>query len=253
MNDIFRSYANYYDLIYKSKDYTQEAEYLIELMKSYTPESKNLLEMGCGTGLHAQALASKGFSVHGIDLSEQMIAEAKKRSLSNTTFEVADIRSWRSNQIYDSVFSLFHVFSYQTTNNDLKTSLNTAECHLKEGGVLIFDFWFGPSVLTHRPQTTVKKIESNETVLTRVAQPDLNPNLNCVDIKIDIWHQKNGGSSFSYISESHKLRYLFVPEIQLMIENTSFELVDVFEWGTTKKPDTDSWSAVVILQKLYCK
>ena len=46
---------------------------------------KNILDVGCGTGMHAIALAKEGFNVVGIDRSSRMIHEASERikSLSN--------------------------------------------------------------------------------------------------------------------------------------------------------------------------
>ena len=41
--------------------------------------SKRILDIGCGTGKMAQLLASAGYNVSGIDLSEEMLAIAHER------------------------------------------------------------------------------------------------------------------------------------------------------------------------------
>ncbi|OXS77038.1 hypothetical protein B1B04_01145 [Lysinibacillus sp. KCTC 33748] len=73
----FNQYAEYYDLLYKDKDYIQEANYIDSLLQKYSSNTKSILELGCGTGKHAIILGKKGYKVHGVDLSEGMIREAK--------------------------------------------------------------------------------------------------------------------------------------------------------------------------------
>lgn len=50
-----------------------------------------LLDAGCGTGHWSRFFASMGFSVHGVDVSEEMIAAARNKAIPGCTFEVADI------------------------------------------------------------------------------------------------------------------------------------------------------------------
>ena len=155
---IFKSYAEYYDLLYNDKDYQQETDYLVSLIDNYQPRAKSILEMGCGTGMHAELIAKRGFKVRGIDQSIEMITKAKKRSISpnlfsehQLDFSVGDIRSYQSKKRYDVVLSLFHVMSYQVTDDDLLAALSTAKQHLVPNGILIFDCWYGPAVLADRP------------------------------------------------------------------------------------------------------
>ncbi|MCM6771854.1 class I SAM-dependent methyltransferase [Nocardia sp. CDC159] len=74
-----------------------------------------ILDAGCGDGATSFYLAERGFTTVGLDLSPTAIelarAEATRRGLSNTSFEVADIASFtgydgRFGTIVDS--TLFH-------------------------------------------------------------------------------------------------------------------------------------------------
>lgn len=53
-----------------------EVEFLLELLD--LPRGSRILDMGCGTGRHAILLAQRGYRVTGVDLSEGMLAEARK-------------------------------------------------------------------------------------------------------------------------------------------------------------------------------
>ena len=50
---VFRHYARYYDLLYRDKDYAAEAAYVSKLLGRYGDHAASILDIGCGTGLHA--------------------------------------------------------------------------------------------------------------------------------------------------------------------------------------------------------
>src|SRR4051812_39412924 len=122
MTEVFDAYAAYYDLLYRDKDYPGEARYVQSLLRRHGVGAGAIIELGCGTGKHAEQLARLGFSVHGLDLSPSMVAIARKRTpadlASQLQFDVGDARSARLNRKFDAAISLFHVASYQTANED---------------------------------------------------------------------------------------------------------------------------------------
>ena len=75
----FGGYARYYDLLYRDKDYLGETEFVERLIQRHSPGARRILELGCGTGIHAVMLAEKGYEVTGLDLSEGMLEVAAQR------------------------------------------------------------------------------------------------------------------------------------------------------------------------------
>jgi SAM-dependent methyltransferase len=67
-----------------------------------------VLDIGCGPGRHAHALAARGFEVVGVDLSERFIALARENTPAgaSVTFERADARSLEYGFEFDAVISL---------------------------------------------------------------------------------------------------------------------------------------------------
>ena len=53
MNQVFDAYARYYDLLYCDKDYAAEAGYVANHIRKLLPHTTHILELGCGTGAHA--------------------------------------------------------------------------------------------------------------------------------------------------------------------------------------------------------
>ena len=72
---VFGAYSEYYDLLYTDKDYVGEVAFISGLLDEYAPGARSLLELGCGSGRHAAMLAEQDRTVHGIDISEEMLAK----------------------------------------------------------------------------------------------------------------------------------------------------------------------------------
>ena len=83
---VFDAYAAYYDLLYRDKDYAGEAAYVHGLIRRYAPGARDILELGCGTGRHAEALMDLGFRVTGVDRSGEMVARARERAAGRHNF-----------------------------------------------------------------------------------------------------------------------------------------------------------------------
>ncbi len=242
------NYAQYYDLIYQDKDYVGEVNYILSLLSQVQPELESILELGCGTGKHAIILSEKGYQVDGIDLSPEMIAIAneqlRKNSQyidSNIKFKQGDLRTIQIEKKYDTVISLFHVMSYQTSNEDLSAAFATAKAHLKPGGIFLFDCWYGPGVLSDRPTTRIKRLENKQVSMLRIAEPVLLPNENLVDVNYEIIITDKNDLTSNHFHELHRMRYLFQPEVKLLLEKHNFELLQCNEWITNAMPGFSSW------------
>ena len=154
-------YSQYYDLLYRDKNYIAEVNYIIKLIKENMDQSKTLLDMGCGTGKHAELLSDNGYIVHGIDISEDMLKIAKNRSMNKEDkllFSNSNIQDLNLNKKFDVVVSLFHVMNYQNSDNELIKAFKVAKEHLKNDGIFIFDFWYGPAVLKDLPTIRIKRL-----------------------------------------------------------------------------------------------
>lgn len=254
--DNFKLYAKYYNLIYKDKDYGGEAKYCIDFIREFSPEAKTILNLGCGTGMHDFIFARNNFSVLGVDISPGMIALANenkkklgKQVSKRVDFAESDVRTFKADKQFDVVTSLFHVMSYQTSNNDVAGILTTAYKHLKPGGIFIFDFWYGPAVLHEKPEVRVREFSGDNINVTRIAIPEIHHEQNSVDVNYKLFIGEDGRKKVTEIEELHRMRYFFYPEFLLWFEKYNFKILRFCEWLTDKKPSLNSWSAVYVLKK----
>ena len=253
-SSVFADYARYYDLLYRDKDYAAEAEYVAGLIRKFHPEACSILELGSGTGIHASLLAEKGFTVHGIERSPEMLARsqalAENRAAGDgrLTFTTGDIREVRLNKRFNAVIALFHVISYQTTNDDVTAAFETARQHLNPGGVFIFDAWYGPAVLTDRPAVRIKRMADDQTAVTRLAEPLLHPNENRVDVNYHVFVRNLATNAVAELKETHAMRYFFKPEIERIATHAGFQCSHVEEWLSGETIGCGSWGACFVLK-----
>ena len=179
-----------------------------------------------------------------------MIDRALKNSNSNITFEFGDVRLFRLNKKVDFVVSLFHVASYQIEDDDLHQYFKTARIHLNKGGFFIFDCWHGPAVIAQKPEKRLKKVENESILVTREAIPSMKINENKVEVLYDI-NVRNKESNENYqFNEKHILRYLFLPEVELLAKLNNFRVIKSGEWLTDKFLSNRTWSVYYILEAL---
>lgn len=240
---VFNEYARYYDLLYRDKDYTGEAEYVHNLIQAHASGARNLLNLGCGSGRHDRCLAELGYNVCGVDLSAEMLTAACKAATGNNRLEyvLGDARTIRLGRQFDTVISLFHVMSYQVTNADLKAAFTTARAHLNPGGLFLFDCWYGPGVLNDRPTARIKELEDETIAVTRHAEPVLHYEENVVDVNYRVTIMNKADHNTSEIQETHRMRYLFIPETIEYLAATGFQHLFTHRWLGATPPDDLTW------------
>jgi len=229
---VFGAYARYYDLLYRDKNYAGEAAHVDSLLRAHGKAPRTLLELGCGTGGHAFELAKRGYSIHELAFSE------------------GDARSCRIGSTFDAVISLFHVLSYHQTNADQAAAFATARTHLKPGGVFVFDCWYGPAVLTDRPVVRVRRLEDDRTHVTRIAEPVMHATENIVDVNYHVFLRDKASGEQTEITEQHRMRYLFSPEIEAIASQARFELVYRGEWMTGQPLSFSTWGACFVARAI---
>lgn len=77
--EAYEGFAAVYDMFMEETDYDMWVEYIKKIWKKENCHPKLIADLGCGTGNVTQILAREGYDVIGIDFSEDMLAEAKKK------------------------------------------------------------------------------------------------------------------------------------------------------------------------------
>ena len=248
IKSVFNAYSKYYDLLYLDKDYIGEAKYVEKQLKNNGINKGDILEFGSGTGKHGRLLAERGYKVHGIELSSEMVDLAEiTEGFSCQQGNICNISMERK---FNAVISLFHVVSYQVSNDELESVFFNAASHLDSDGIFVFDFWYSPAVYNNIPSVRIKKMSDNTVDITRIAEPKMYFNENRVDVEYTIFARDKNSGEFDRFSESHSIRHLSLPEIDIFANKTGFKRICSEEFLTGKKPGPDTWGVCVVLKKI---
>lgn len=247
--EVFQDYAYYYNTFYKDKDYKREATQIDSLLRKYGNHINKLINYGCGTGRHDMELCELGYQCSGIDMSPTMIDIARENTYNkkmDIPFTVADIRSYEPQEQYDAVISLFHVMSYQNENKDILAAFQSARKALRQGGLFLFDVWYGNGVLSDMPSVRVKEIEDERNKLIRIARPVMHEKRNVVDVCYEVLIIDKYTSQTKMINEVHNMRYFFRPELQFFLEQSGFELIDNLDCQTLGETAYGTWTSYFV-------
>jgi SAM-dependent methyltransferase len=242
---IYSKYGEYYDLIYSIKNYDGECESLISYFKKFSKdEIKSILDVGCGTGEHSIRFAEKGYNVVGVDLSDVMISQAKrkvKRRSLPVEFFVQDMRNFSLKKKFDAVICLFGTFGYCTKDNEITATLRKIRDHLKPQGLFIFDFWPVHAYISRKHWQSVREVKKEDIYIIRIMDCTFELETNMINLKIRCNVVRNARLIESF-QEEHRLRTFTLPEIVHILKENDFKPLGFFKvnWQAERPYSLDS-------------
>ncbi len=99
---------------------------------------KEIIDAGCGTGIHLMLFSELGYVARGFDLRKDMVDVAKKR---NPSLEIiqGDMRKFPLKGNSDVIICMYGAINYLDTEEGLEKTFNNFYKHLKDKGVAIID------------------------------------------------------------------------------------------------------------------
>ncbi|TXH20432.1 MAG: class I SAM-dependent methyltransferase [Chitinophagaceae bacterium] len=133
--------SHFYHQLYINRDDT-EAERFIKNITEYLalPKTSHILDIACGRGRHSISFNNLGFSVTGIDISEESIAYANQYANDHLHFYVHDMRLPFWMNYFDVAVNLFTSFGYFRTVREDDAAIRTIAKSIKPGGLFVFDY-----------------------------------------------------------------------------------------------------------------
>lgn len=239
-------YANEYDQLYNDKDYLAECDLIEQTFCVFgTGTIRSVYDFGCGTGNHSIPLAQRGYLVTGVDLSLDMLSIARKKSNEigvSINWVNGDIRNYQGGDPYDAGLFMFAVLGYLLPNEDVIAALTNARNNIKLGGLLAFDVWYGPAILSIRPSDRAKVVPVMGGKIIRIVTPNLNVRNHTCDINYHLW-RLIGDHIEAESEELHTVRYYFPMELEMMLSQSGFKLCSLTAFPTLNSPaDETTWN-----------
>ena len=254
--DIFSEYADYYDLIYEDKDYSAESLFVSELIKKYRVKtSRNrLLDLACGTGLHAIKLAKMGYEVDASDISGNMISVAReraKRERVNVAFHQESFQTaGRIAKKFDVLISMFSAINYLTSHKDLLRSLKNIHELLDSGGIFIFDFWSGNAVIEDFAPVRIKRMKKGTKSVLRYSENTIDKIAQVINVKFNFLLFDRNVLTKEF-SESHVCRYYFLKEMEDILETSKFRIIHKCPFMLPNRDiSCNDWNVTIVANKM---
>lgn len=210
-------------------------ESLVSDTHFYLDEFKNekgeILELACGTGRITCALAQQGKVITGLDISDSMLDEARKKSARmklNIEWHHGNMTSFNLSNKFDVVFVGYNSVHHLLTNSELKSFLDCVKSHLKPNGRFLFDI-FNPSLaFLIRPKVRTEMDEyidpaTGETILvTEDNHYDAATQIN----HVTYYYSKKDRVDFH--SHPLNMRCYFPQEMDALLEYNGFKIVNKY-------------------------
>ena len=160
---LYKDLAQYWHIISPPDHYIKESNIVTNLVKKHSKiPAKTLLNLGCGGG-HNDMTLKNHFEVAGVDISEDMLKQAKELN-PEVKYHQGDMRSASLEEMFDTV-TIFDAISYMTNEEELKSAFKTAYNHLKPGGIFYTMNENRPEDLKqNRTETTIRKTDDIDLV-----------------------------------------------------------------------------------------
>ena len=247
-----KEYSNIYDFLYTQKNYIKEFLLIKKIIKDNLSKPSSLIDLGCGTGKYSNLLTKLKLNVVGVDRSKEMLKIAKKKFNKNKklTFVNSNINKINLKKKFDIISALFHILSYQTSTTNINSFFKNAHSHLKQNGILIFDFWFKDGVLKLQTPVRVREFNNNFYKIVRVKISKWFKNIDQIsDIhNLVVLNKKN--KKISKFSETHKMKYFEMSFIKKKLKEHNFKFIKSLDLQTGRKISSKSWGAMVVAKKL---
>lgn len=140
--DAYMGFAGIYDLLMDDFNYPEWANYYLELIHEHRPDAKTICECACGTGSITLELAKKGYSLIGVDISQDMLENAaeKARNVGQMIrFVRQDMCRLQLPKPVDALICTCDGVNYLTSEKRVRTFFETVYRQLRPGGVFAFD------------------------------------------------------------------------------------------------------------------
>ena len=253
--NIYRQAASVYDIIHGNKPPMPDVPFYSEYAKQVcgvNGEKGEILELGCGTGRVAYALAKEGFRVTGLDLSQQMLeifetkllnaAEEYPELAKRTIIIHGNMADFSIERWFALITAPFRAFQSVTSQKDIEGTLSCVREHLTEDGLFIVNVfnpnnnpldkdWCRPEVFVdeivdEQTGVRVERYECRERIdpANQIIYPYLAYNVTYPDSRTD------------RLVEHLQLKYYYSPQLRKEVEKSGLEVVSEFSWYDKQPP-----------------
>lgn len=241
----FNEIAYYYDDLMAGVPYELWVRYIEDILRRLEYHPRTVLDVACGTGNVSEVLASRGYQVVGVDISEQMIEVARSKA-SNVEYHAQDVAELKLGRRFDLAVSLFDSLNYVTDIEQLRRGIRRVAEHLVQGGLFIFDV-NTIYALSHHFFDQANLASEREPRYVWRSEYDHATRICTVDMTFEV--TGNDGETRQF-KEVHIQRGHTLEELTQWLIEAGFEVVETFHAYRFRRPSRRSDRVFFVARKV---
>ena len=213
---LYHELAEHYFAIEKNhRDIRNDVSFIITLLRG--KKEPALLDLGCGSGEHLGLIARQGVRCTGIDISADMLAQARERFPEGIEFIRSSMTDIEYDNAFDMVMSLFGSFNYLIHDAEIDSMLRKIRRALKPGGLAILEIWNAPPIMKIREKEIgpVSTTLHDDTSIRRERGFKLREDTGKTVVEVNYRYTVDGPGGMKSIRDRHVMRCFTPGEIKI--------------------------------------
>lgn len=248
---IYDAYAAVYDDSGQIGFSLQMVPYLGGLFTRHPVERGACLDLACGTGTIALAMAREGWRVFGVDISEQMLQIARRKQEEDElatgdrldiTWSCQDMRQVTLPQKVSLATCLYDSLNYMLSSEDLSAVFQRVAGLLRPGGLFLFDMNTAYALATHWDDQTYV---TDTPDLTVIMESNHHPERQRTTVRVICFQRV--GDQYRKIAEEHTEQAYPREHVATLLTDAGFTIEGTYNCFTFNPPGATSprimWAA----------
>ena len=239
----YATFAQFYDRLTENVDYEVRSAYISNFFAENGVKQGSILDLACGTGTIAKALCEKGYTVTGLDLSEEMLNVAVAKNISDAFFVKGDMTAFELPSPVDGCICSMDAINHLTDYMKVCQCFACVYKALKEQGIFVFDV---NTVYKHREVLFNNTFAFEEEDFFLCWDNEYEEN-DTVAIYLDFF-VKNG-EHYDRLTETFKERAYTLKDLQEALSYSGFRVLGIYDELTLEPPREDSERVYFVCKK----
>lgn len=231
----YEGFAYLYDDLMRDVPYEEWVKHVLAMSQKYGVEGKKLLDLACGTGELSVRFSNAGFTVTGVDLSEDMLTVAQaKANLAgeNIDFLLQDMSELELIDRYDIIGIFCDSLNYLQSEEEVQRTFQHVKRYLNHNGLFLFDVHSLFKINHVFMDQTFTYDDDHICYIWNCFEGDTS---NSVDHELTFFIE-DGSGKYDRVDENHSQRTFPVSTYLKWLDEAGFDVLQVLGEDLTKEP-----------------
>lgn len=245
---MYEGFANVYDHMMNHIPYDEWFEKLLQYLQNHGVTEGRICELGCGTGIMTEKFAAAGYSMIGLDKSEDMLALARQKqeeSGSRILYLHQNMEEMELDAPVDAMISVCDSVNYLLQEDLMNALFARVKKYVKPGGYFIFDL---KTAYCYRNiignQTWVEQDEEVSYIWENYFYEDQDIN----EYMLTIFKKQPDSDLYERIEEAHYQRAYSIDCLRELLADNGLSMEECFDADMVHRPNETSERIYLIVR-----